>query len=88
MLTKHIALTRRIVFGHYTPERRTMQELWRLACALHSSEVFDERRTFTFGVRLGEHGIKGGCRHGDRNGSIAHRLRIVIEEPILCGQEK
>ena len=88
MLTKHIALTRRIVFGHYTPERRTMQELWRLAYVLHSSEVFDERRTFTFGVRLGEHSFEGGCRHGDRNGSIAHHLRIVIEEPILSGQEK
>ena len=88
MLTKHIALTRRIVFGHYTPERGTMQELWRLACVLHSCEVFNEHRTFTFGVRLGEHGFKGGCRHSDRNGSIAHRLRIVIEEPILSRQEK
>ena len=65
-----------------------MQELWRLAFALHGCEVLDERHTFTFGVRLGEHGIEGGCRHGDRNGSIAHRLRIVIEEPILSGQEK
>ena len=65
-----------------------MQELWRLAFALHGCEVFDERRPPTFGIRLGEHSFEGGCRHGDRNGSIAHRLRIVIEEPILSGQEK
>ena len=88
MLTKYIALTCRIVFGHYTPERRTMQELWRLTCALHSGEVFDERRLLTFGIRLGEHSFEGGCRHGDRNGSIAHRPRVVIEEPILSRQEK
>ena len=88
MLTKHIAFTCRVVFGHYTPERRTMQELWRLACALHSCEVFDERRLLTFGIRLEEHSFEGGRRHGDRNGSIAHRLRIVVEEPILGRQEK
>ena len=65
-----------------------MQELWRLACALYSCKVFDERRPLTFGIRLREHGIEGGCRHSDRNGSIAHRLRIVVEEPILSRQEK
>ena len=65
-----------------------MQELFRLACALHSCKVFNERRLLTFGIRLREHSFEGGCRHSDRNGSIAHRLRIVVEEPILSGQEK
>ena len=65
-----------------------MQELWLLACELHSCKVFYERRPLTFEVRLGEHSFEGGCRHGDRNGSIAHSLRIVIEEPIFGRQEK